>query len=153
MLKIQKRFIELDFDGEIQKIPVNNLSTSTALKLSDFMNLRKKLIEGIQADELAQINSGSSPEEIEKAAEQSAEKNRTLNQLMSELYSICIFDIEIYRKYIDQVPIEQTEALIQEIMEAMTGTDKKKQSIPTESESSTSKTGSGSTKQGSQKRK
>lgn len=153
MIKIQRKSVQLDFDGDIIDIPVNNLSTSTALKLSDFMQVRKKLVEEIQHSNLKQIDENSSEEEIEKASEDSALKNRALNQLMEDLYSICIFDIDNYRKYINQIPIEMTEAFIQELMMAMRGeTDKKKQTL-TESESSKSKTGSGSAKRDSAKTK
>ena len=152
MLKIVQNKLPIEFDGVIVEIPVNNMSTSTALKLNDFMRVRKQLIEEI-SETTASITENSSAEEIQRFTEESEKKNRLLNQMMDELYKICIKDYDLYLKYIEQIPIEYIEQFINELIQTMMGTDKKKQSIPTGSESSKSKTESGSTKQGSKKRK
>ena len=150
MLKIVQNKLPVEFDGVIVEIPVNNMSTSSALKLNDFMKARKSIIEEMQS--ALTVPENATAEEIAKFNEQSEQKNRLLNQMMEDLYVICIKDYPLYKKYIEQIPLELTEPFINELMGAMVGTDKKKQ-IPTESESSKSKTESGSTKQGSKKRK
>lgn len=152
MLKITQNKLPIEFDGVIVEIPVNNMSTSNALKLSDFMQARKSLIDEISTA-TASITEDSSDEEKQKFTAESERKNRLLNQMMEELYRICIKNYELYIKYIEQIPIEYIEQFISELINCMMGTDKKKQPIPTGSESSKSKTESGSIKRGLNPRK
>jgi hypothetical protein len=72
--------------------------------------------------------------------------------MMTDLYRICIKDYDSYIQFVEQIPLELTEQFINELIAAMVGTDKKKQ-IPTESESSKSKTGSDSAKRGLRRKK
>lgn len=150
MLKITQNKLPVEFDGVIVEIPVNNMSTSSALKLNDFMKARKSIIEDMQS--ALTVPENATAEELAKFNAESEQKNRLLNQMMEDLYRICIKDYDLYIKYIEQIPLELTEPFINELIAAMVGTDKKKQ-IPTESESSKSKTGSDSAKRGSRKRK
>lgn len=151
MLKITQNKLPIEFDGVIVEIPVNNMSTSSALKLNDFMKARKSIIEEMQS--ALTVPENATAEEIAKFNEQSEQKNRLLNQMMTDLYRICIKDYDSYiQAFVEQIPLEMTEQFINELIAAMVGTDKKKQ-IPIESESSKSKTGSGSSKRGSRRTK
>lgn len=136
MLRITQNKLPIEFDGVIVEIPVNNMSTSKALKLDEFMKERQTLINKINSD-----------------SENSSENSFLLAKLIEEIYRICIKEYDLYIKYIEQIPIEYIEQFINELIQTMMGTDKKKQSIPTGSESSKSKTESGSTKPVSKKRK
>lgn len=150
MLKITQNKLPIEFDGVIVEIPVNNMSTSSALKLNDFMKARKSIIEDMQSS--LNVPENATAEELAKFNEQSEQKNRLLNQMMTDLYRICIKDYDSYIQFVEQIPLEMTEQFINELIAAMVGTDKKKQ-IPIESESSKSKTGSGSSKRGSRRTK
>lgn len=150
MLKIVQNKLPVEFDGVIVEIPVNNMSTSSALKLNDFMKARKSIIEEMKS--ALTVPENATAEELAKFNEQSEQKNRLLNQMMTDLYRICIKDYDSYIQFVEQIPLEMTEQFINELIAAMVGTDKKKQ-IPTESESSKSKTGLDSSKRASRKGK
>jgi hypothetical protein len=132
MLEIKLKNVEISINGEVKQIPLNNLTTSIAFKLSDLSEKRKSLIEDIQ--------SGKS------------DRNSEIFAMLDEMLSILIFEYDKYRPLIEMIPVENMEEFMADCLFAIQG-GKKKATTPTKEKSTRSKTGLGSKATGSKKKK
>ena len=119
MIEIKKKKVQIKIDEVIHDIPIRNMTTSHAFKLSDLEKRR----EAVKQDE-------------------NSDTNREAFELVNEMFETLIENYQEHKAIIEEIPVDLLEDFICECLEAIQ--DKKKASTVTKRKLTESKTESSS---------
>ena len=115
MIEIKKKKVQIKIDEVIHDIPIRNMTTSLAFKLSDLEKRR----EAVKQDE-------------------NSDTNREAFELVNEMFETLIENYAEHKAIIEEIPVDLLEDFIGECLEAIQ--DKKKASTVTKRKLTESKT-------------
>jgi len=115
MIEIKKKKVQIKIDEVIHDIPIRNMTTSLAFKLSDLEKRR----EAVKQDE-------------------NSDTNREAFELVNEMFETLIENYAEHKAIIEEIPVDLLEDFIGECLEAIQ--DKKKVSTVTKRKLTESKT-------------
>lgn len=118
-MKIETKKVEIEIDGKITEVPINNLTAKVALQLNDLSKKREALL-----------------------GNKDITNNEAL-EVLNEMLKVLIRNYDEYVDIIDLIPLDSLEEFLMECIQAVQG---KKKVIHTSQESMVSKTKSNSGK-------
>ncbi len=119
MITIQKKKVQIKIDEVIHDIPIRNMTTSLAFKLSDLEKRR----EAVKQDE-------------------NSDTNREAFELVNEMLETLVENYQDHKAILEEIPVDLLEDFLGECLEAIQ--DKKKVSTATKRKLTESKTESSS---------
>ena len=119
MIEIKKKKVQIKIDEVIHDIPIRNMTTSLAFKLSDLEKRR----EAVKQDE-------------------NSDTNREAFELVNEMLETLVENYQDHKAILEEIPVDLLEDFLGECLEAIQ--DKKKVSTVTRRKLTESKTESSS---------